>query len=448
VRCLEEPKGYAGRFRLSNRRLPGGEPRTAPKRSANPLTLAGLVTDRMREVELDRSRGARPPVPVLVLGKGITALGTVRALGRRGIPLYVAGEPGHMVTGSRWYRRLPGEAFTQDSEHELASRLEALDIPRLVLLPCSDAWAIEVSRLRPDLRDRFPASIAPTDVLRRLTDKARFAETLAELDIPHPRTTLLRDIRMLDSVPDEAMATSFLKPANSGRFSAIYHVKAMRPQNRAQAQALVSEAAGRGLELMLQEFVPGPPTLHCFLDGFMDRKGRVSGMLARRRLRMFPTDFGNSTFTESIPLEEIRPADESLRRLLSGIGYRGVFSAEFKYDARDGLFKILEVNARPWWYVSFTADCGVDVCDMARRDALGEDIEPVTSYAIGRRCFHLRRDLQSRGAAIGNGGVGLTPFLFSWIGARDLTFAWDDARPWVRDFLTWTRPKIRRRIGR
>ena len=353
-----------------------------------------------------------------------------------------------MVTGSRWYRRLPGAPFTQDSESELAARLESLDIPRLVLLPCSDAWAMEISRLRPDLRDRFPASVAPTDVLRRLTDKARFAETLAELDIPHPRTTLLRDVRVLDSVPDERIASSFLKPANSGRFSAIYHVKAVRPQNRAQAQALVSEAAGRGLELMLQEFVPGPPTLHCFLDGFMDRKGRVCGMLARRRLRMFPPDFGNSTFTESIPLEEVRAAEESLRRLLSGIGYRGVFSAEFKYDARDGLYKILEVNARPWWYVSFTADCGVDVCDMARRDALGEDVEPVTSYAVGRRCFHFRRDLQSRGATTNNGRIGLAPFLLSWIGARDLTFAWDDARPWVRDVLAWSRPKIRRRLGR
>ncbi len=140
-------------------------------------------------------------------------------------------------------------------------------------------------------------------------------------------------------MPDEAIATSFLKPANSGRFSAIYHVKAVRPQNRAQAQALVAEASGRGLELMLQEFLPGPPTLHYFLDGFMDRHGRVCGMLARRRLRMFPPDFGNSTFTESIPLEEIRAAEESLRRLLSGIGYRGVFSAEFKFDARDGLLQ-------------------------------------------------------------------------------------------------------------
>ena len=191
----------------------------APRRtrSANPLTLAALVNHRMREPEPVRSTGARPPVPVLVLGKGITALGTVRALGRRGIPLYVAGNPGDMVTGSRWYRRLPGPSFAQDSETELAARLESLDIPRLVLLPCSDSWAMEVSRLRPDLRDRFPASVAPTDVLHRLTDKARFAETLAEYDIPHPVTYLLRDVLALESVPDEAFATSFLKPANSGR---------------------------------------------------------------------------------------------------------------------------------------------------------------------------------------------------------------------------------------
>jgi len=60
-----------------------------------------------------------------------------------------------------------------------------------------------------------------------------------------------------------------------------------------------------------------------------------------------------------------------------------VFSAEFKFDERDGLFKLLEVNARPWWYVDFADRCGVDVCGMAFRDALGEEIEPVTGYKLG-----------------------------------------------------------------
>ncbi len=387
-------------------------------------------------------------MPVLVLGKGVTALGAVRALGRRGTPLFVAGSPGAIVTGSRWYRRLPAEVADDPAKVDLAATLEALDVPRLVLLPCSDGWAISVSRLPAELRARFPASIAPPDVLRRLTDKGRFADALVELGIPHPRTLQLRDPLALDSVPDETLASSFLKPVNSGRFSAIYGVKALWPQTREQTRNFVAGAADRGLQLMLQEFVPGPPTHHVFLEGFIDRKGRVCGMLARRRLRMFPPDFGNSTLTESIPLDEVRSAEHSLLRLLSGIGYRGVFSAEFKLDSRDGLFKILEVNARPWWFVSFTADCGVDVCDMARRDALGEDVEPVTAYAIGRRCFHLRRDLESRATSTSNGRLGLAPLLASWIGAGQLTFAWDDPRPGVRDFMAWSHPKIRRRLGR
>ena len=386
------------------------------------------------------------PVPVLVLGKGITALGAVRVLGRRGIPLYVAGQPGEIVTGSRWYRRLPGEAIESASETALASRIERLDIPRMVLLPCSDAWAMAVSRLRPDLRDRFPACVPSTETLRRLTDKGRFAETLAEMRIPHPRTFLLRRDGALDEIPDEVLAGSFLKPTNSGRFADFYRVKAVRPRNRDSARALLEDIKGKDLELMLQEFLPGPPTQHVFLDGFVDRRGRIAGLLARRRLRMFPRDFGNSTMTESIPLAEVRRAEEDLRRLVSGIGYRGIFSAEFKFDSRDGLFKLLEVNARPWWFVEFAAECGVDVCDMARRDALDEDVPAVAAYRVGRRCYHLRRDLESRSDKSPN-GVGWTTLFGSWIGARQLTFTWDDPRPGVRDFLAWTRPKLRRRFG-
>ena len=77
------------------------------------------------------------------------------------------------------------------------------------------------------------------------------------------------------------------------------------------------------------------------------------------------------------PPSDVASAAGSLERLLRGIDYRGVFSAEFKHDERDGLFKILEVNARPWWFAGFAASCGLDVCDMSYRDALGERVEPV-----------------------------------------------------------------------
>jgi predicted ATP-grasp superfamily ATP-dependent carboligase len=384
------------------------------------------------------SPAVRAPIPVLVLGKGMTALGVVRVLGRRGVPLFVAGAGRDIVTRSRWYRPLPGGPM--EGGESLAERLASLEFERMVLLPCSDGWAMAVSKLTAELRSRFPASVADTSRLERLVDKGRFAETLDELGIPHPRTVRLSTPEALDETTYEWLGKSFLKPTDSGRFSAEYGIKAIRPRSREHAASVVAGARAKGLELMLQEFIPGPPTQHVFLDGFVDRQGRVCAMFARRRLRMFPAEFGNSTYMESIPLAEAAPADATLRRLLSRIGYRGVFSAELKHDARDGLFKLLEVNARPWWFVEFAAACGVDVCEMSRRDALGEDVTAVSEYLIGRRCVYARRDLATRS---GN-HAGLAQILFSWIGARQLTFAWDDPRPGLQEISEWTRRKLHR----
>ena len=392
------------------------------------------------------SSPVRPLVPVLVLGKGMTALGVVRALGRRGVPLYVAGAGDDLVTGSRWYRALPGKPWNEQSVPDLAARLAALETDRLVLLPCSDAWAMAVSRLDPGLHDRFPAAVAATDTLKRLVDKGLFAETLRELKLPHPRTFLLRDAEALVSVPEESFRNSFLKPTNSGRFAGEYGVKAIRPSSREAAMSLVGEARAKGLELMLQEFIPGPPDRHYFIDGFIDRSGRVRGMFARRRLRMFPAEFGNSTATESIPAAAIQGAEDALRTLLGGISYRGIFSAEFKLDERDGFFKILEVNARPWWFVGFAAACGVDVCDMARRDALGEEVEAVLTYPIGRLCVYPRRDLESRVAQPGQKGVTLSSLVRSWVGAQQLTLSWDDPMPGVRELAGWVPSRLRRKL--
>ena len=107
-------------------------------------------------------------------------------------------------------------------------------------------------------------------------------------------------------------------------------------------------------EAVFQEYVAGPMDAHYFIDGFVDRLGEVKAFFARRRLLMYPVDFGNSTLMVSVPLGEVAPALESLRVLFSDLGYRGIFNAEFKRDERDGLFKLLEVNVRPWWFV----ECG------------------------------------------------------------------------------------------
>jgi D-aspartate ligase len=263
------------------------------------------------------------------------------------------------------------------------------------------------------------------------------------LGLPHPRTILLRDAEAFEEIPDDRLPDFFVKPHQSSVFSEIYGAKALRVRNRTDALRLFGDASSKGLTVMLQEFIPGPPTHHAFVEGFVDRRGRICGLLARRRMRMFPEEFGNSTFCVTIPLLEVGGAVETIKRLVAGIGYWGVFSAEFKLDDRDGVFKLLEVNARPWWYVDFAARCGLDVCQMAYFDALGAEIEPVTTYQVGRRCILPHLDLVCGLAERSKGSLSGWSLVRSWLGAYQPMFSWEDPLPGLVDLSS----RIAKRAG-
>jgi D-aspartate ligase len=136
---------------------------------------------------------------------------------------------------------------------------------------------------------------------------------------------------------------------------------------------------------------------------------------------------GNSTDSVTIPLAEVADAVDSIRRLLAGIRYRGMFDAEFKRDQATGQHKIVEVNARPWWQIELARAAGVDVVHMAYLDALGVDVVPASGYRIGRRWVHTLPDLRARWAR-----QDLQPAAGpqeGWFAARHAIFKWSDPLP-------------------
>lgn len=399
--------------------------------------------------ERDPSPSNGPGPPVLILGEGITALGAVRCFARGGIPAYVVPADAGMVARSRWYRGLDwGEAGTPDPETLEGRLAEAPAVERAVLFPCTDDWARAVAALPEDLRDRFPASIAAPRVLDAFVDKARFARTLERVGVPHPRTVRIPEPSSLPDDQDVWTNGAFLKPRDSAAFYRRFGVKAFTVSGRGEAAERLEEMREDGLEVVLQEYVPGPARAHVFLDGFARRGGQISAVLARRRMRMHPEDFGNSTLTESIPREEARPAIESLRALFAAVGYRGVFSAEFKEDARDGRFKLLEVNPRAWWYVDFTARCGVDVCAMAYQDALGGPVPGAEKYRLGERCIHVDHDVAAFRRARRENGVRVLEWFRPWLGAHQTILAVDDPAPALHALAGRLRRRIERSLPR
>ena len=292
---------------------------------------------------------------VLALGFGITLLGVLRTLSEVNADVVALPDSDRVTRRSRWYRAGPRE-LSGIKPDTLAEGLESLPVGT-VLMPCSDLWVRTVAALPAEVRARYPASVAPFHALDVLVDKARFGSTLDRLGLPHPATRLITSVQDLDIVSDAVLQRSFLKPVHSQQFFARFGVKAFRITDRSNAHDRLAEAIGAGLQMMLQEYITGPPTNHYFIDGFVDRDGVVRALFARRRLRMSPPDFGNSTLMISVPVSDTDNAVATLKILFADIGYRGIFSAEFKRDPRDGVFNLIEVNARPWWYVDFAARC-------------------------------------------------------------------------------------------
>jgi D-aspartate ligase len=382
-------------------------------------------------------------VPALLLGTGVTVLGVMRCLGRKHIPLYCLSEKPEMEAYSRWRRTFPQKIREFGETSDLERVLETVPLREGVLIGCSDQWAIEVSRLGAALRDRFHACLPRAGVIRRFVNKGGLAELLETANLPRPPTQIARSEQDILDFSKRSSEGLFLKPTESQRFLATFRKKAFWIEDTEAALSVFRRAREAGLTVMVQEYIPGPSDRHYFVDGFVDRSHSIHAWFARRRMRMHPRDFGNSSFMISVPPEEVSGAVEALRTLFRAGEYRGIFSAEFKLDERDGLFKLLEVNCRPWWYIQFAADCGVDVAEMAYRDALGQELPEPRAYKVGARMvyplndYHALRDSGYRGTAF------LKALLSSWPGAADPEFSWDDPLPAVVDFVKWAAAKLR-----
>jgi predicted ATP-grasp superfamily ATP-dependent carboligase len=371
-----------------------------------------------------RPRASRGAPPVIALGSGVTLTAVLRLLHRSGIPAFAVSPDKDFSSHSRWHRVLPGSEHLGPSC--LKDWLDQLDLDGAVLLPCADDWVAATAALPAEMARRFPSSVASLKIIETVVDKWKFARLLQQERLPHPDTRLLNSLEEMESLPESAFQQYILKPLSSVAFSQKYGVKGFMIHSREDARQAMQQVP---FPIMLQEFIPGPPTAGYFVEGFIDRHGRTSALFARNRLRMYPLPLGNSTFMQSVTLDAVAGAVAPLQYLLESLTYRGVFSAEFKYDARDGFFKLLEINARPWWYIEVPAEAGIDICRMAYLDALGLDIKPALTYKAGHRFGYPFGDLRAWRELQRAEGLGFWSWLASWRGASVTPFAWNDPMP-------------------
>ena len=179
---------------------------------------------------------------------------------------------------------------------------------------------------------------------------------------------------------------------------------------------------------MAQEYVPGTAVEPLFRRRLPRPDKAADGPFRASSHAHLSARFRQQLVLRSIPLAEMSTAAvDSIVESRPSLDYRGIFSAEFKRDARNGEFSILEVNTRAWRYVEFAARCGVNVCAMAYEDAL--DLRSrwrrgaICDAASG--CVDLHRDMSCARAAARR-AIRCRKILWQWARAHWHMFRLDD----------------------
>ena len=125
---------------------------------------------------------------------------------------------------------------------------------------------------------------------------------------------------------------------------------------------------------------------------------------------------------ESIPIQFVAESKDYVVNYLRSIRYCGLFEAEFKTDERDGVPKILEINARSWWQNHFPTVCGINLVLMSFLDAVGKEIEYEDTYKIGLKWVHSFNDTRAAMTLFQRSQLSLSNWISSYKDVRDYSY--------------------------
>ena len=334
--------------------------------------------------------GSRPGA--VVIGGDYQGLGIVRSLGRRGVPICVIDDELSIARFSRYTTHSLHADELRDERKTVDALLAAgrrLGLEGWVLYPTRDETVAAISHHRDELQEVFRVPTPSWDAIRPAWDKRETHELGARLSIPIPRTWYPTDSSELSEIDCEPPFA--VKPAIKEHFIYATKAKAWRADSIPELRALFDRAAeivGPG-EVMVQELIPGDGKQQFAYCAFYRDGEPVASMVARRR-RQHPPEFGRaSTYVETIDLPLL---EELSRRFLDAVGYYGLVELEFKLDARDGAYKLLDVNPRTWGYHTIGTRAGVDFPYLLYADQTGEAVEECRATS-GVRWIRLLTDV-------------------------------------------------------
>jgi predicted ATP-grasp superfamily ATP-dependent carboligase len=124
--------------------------------------------------------------------------------------------------------------------------------------------------------------------------------------------------------------------------------------------------------LMLQEYIPGGDEMTFTFNGYFDRGGDCKVAFTGRKLRNYPPYFGQASLGICAHNDAVA---KTTIDFMKAIGYRGPLDLGYRYDSRDGRYKVNDINPRIGaMFRLFVGQNGMDVARALYQDMTGQPV--------------------------------------------------------------------------
>jgi len=286
-------------------------------------------------------------------------LGVIRSLGINRIPVVaVYYDKKDMGYVSKYVMQKVKVAHPNSHPKEFLNELISIAHrhPKSVLLPVDDHTISIVSRNKQELDEYFTVACPSEKVTRRFIDKRYTYQIAEKIGIPAPQTFIPQSIREMRQYSRHLLFPCLIKPCESHLYFEFFNKKMQKVWNHNQLESHYLEAEKAGITVMVQEYIPGKDTWGVNYNSyFVDGKALVE--FTAEKVRLAPPDTGAPRVVVSKNIPEVV---ELGRAILIAIGFNGYSCTEFKKDARDGTYKLMEVNGRHNRSSLLALKCGIN----------------------------------------------------------------------------------------
>ncbi|WP_214412362.1 carboxylate--amine ligase [Sphaerisporangium fuscum] len=393
-------------------------------------------------IEADRS------VPALIVKIGHYPLhhggvGAIRSLGRLGVPVYAITED--RFTPAAFSRYLTGRFVWPTTGLEDAARLVEglLAIGRrigrpTVLVPTDEEAAVLIAEHAHILRERFLFPAVDPLLPRRLASKRGLHELCVRYGAPTPGAafpTSLEEVREYAAVARFPVVAKNLEAFERRRAPVV--AGTTRFDDAAQLLALAG-TWGEHPSVILQDYLPREEAEDWIVHLYCDTASTCLVLFTGVKVRSWPPHAGMTACAYIVANPALA---ELATRFVKDIGFQGIADLDWRYDRRDGRYKLLDFNPRMGaQFRLFETEAGVDVVRAMHLDLTGREV-PASGQLDGRRMVVENIDLPAMLAYRRSGYT--TPSAPAR--ATETELAWlarDDPRPFVVMLFRFVGPGV------